>query len=137
MGKNGMIIWNVLLSVLLAWLLFQQFSGGAGKSLIAKKKVAASGGSFRMAYFEMDSVAANFELVKELKAEMLHIYRSRSPLQLGKLAHDVRAVAPRPDAALGCTVRTYLSLHQPLSPKLQPHPSPACSYAVEATHCVQ
>jgi outer membrane protein len=71
MGKNGMIIWNVLLSVLLAWLLFQQFSGGAGKSLIAKKKVTASGGPFRMAYFEMDSVAANFELVKELKTEML------------------------------------------------------------------
>ncbi|NDF98652.1 MAG: OmpH family outer membrane protein [Chitinophagia bacterium] len=71
MGKNGMIVWNVLLSVLLAWLLFQQLSGGAGKSLTSKKRVAASGGSFRMAYFEMDSVAANFELVKELKAEML------------------------------------------------------------------
>ena len=71
MGKNGMIVWNVLLSVLLAWLLFQQLSGGAGKSLTSKKRVAPSGGPFRMAHFEMDSVAANFELVKELKAEML------------------------------------------------------------------
>ncbi|NBY24909.1 MAG: OmpH family outer membrane protein [Chitinophagaceae bacterium] len=67
--KKGMIIWNVVLSVLSAYFLFQFVSGGAAKTL--SKAKATPAGPFKMAYFEMDSVEANFELVKELKDELL------------------------------------------------------------------
>jgi outer membrane protein len=71
--KNGMLIWNVILSLVVGFLLIMQFGnkknnapGGknnASDSLIANKQ-------FRIAYFEMDSVAANFDLVRELKTEL-------------------------------------------------------------------
>lgn len=67
--KKGMIIWNVVLTILSVYFLYQFLSGGAAKSLASAK--AASAGPFKMAYFEMDSVEANFELVKELKAELM------------------------------------------------------------------
>ena len=67
--KKGMIIWNVVLSVLTAYFLFQFVTGGAAKTL--SKAKATPAGPFKMAYFEMDSVQANFELVKELKDELL------------------------------------------------------------------
>jgi outer membrane protein len=66
--KKGFIIWNVALTLVAAVLLYLHFSGGSQPQSSAKKNEPA--GPFRMAYFEMDSVAANFELVKELKAEM-------------------------------------------------------------------
>lgn len=66
--KKGMIIWNVALTILAAFLLYQYTCGGSCKTVSSAK--AAPSGPFKMAYFEMDSVAANFELVKELKAEM-------------------------------------------------------------------
>jgi outer membrane protein len=71
MQNKGMLIWNVLLTLLCGWLAFLQFSGGTGSFTGRKSASALPTGPFRMAYFEMDSVAANFELVKELKAEML------------------------------------------------------------------
>ncbi len=64
-----MIIWNVVLSVLSVYFLFQFVTGGAAKTL--SKAKATPAGPFKMAYFEMDSVEANFELVKELKDELL------------------------------------------------------------------
>lgn len=71
--KNGMLIWNVLLSLVAGFLLFKQF-GPAGKGAGSGKKQAGdtlqSDGRFRMAYFEMDSVAASFDLVKEVKTEL-------------------------------------------------------------------
>lgn len=67
--KKGMIIWNVVLTILSVYFLYQFLSGGAVKTLARAK--AAPAGPFKMAYFEMDSVEANFELVKELKAELM------------------------------------------------------------------
>jgi outer membrane protein len=67
--KKGMIIWNVVLTILSAYFLFQFLSGGASKTF--SKTKTAPAGPFKMAYFEMDSVEANFELVKELKEELL------------------------------------------------------------------
>jgi outer membrane protein len=71
MEKNGLIVWNVLLTILVVWLLSQQLGTKNGSSVKGKTGTAAAAGPFKMAYFEMDSVAANFELVKELKTEML------------------------------------------------------------------
>ncbi len=71
--KNGIFIWNVILSLVVGVLLILQFGS---------KKTGKSGGKnggsdtstanrqFRMAYFEMDSVASNFDLVKDLKTQL-------------------------------------------------------------------
>ena len=72
--KNGLIIWNVVLSLVAGYLLFIHFSSGkksttaAGK--IADKDATDTSRQFRIAYFEMDSLAANFDMVKEVKTEL-------------------------------------------------------------------
>ena len=72
--KNGLIIWNVVLTLVAGYLLFTQFGSGkknsglGGKS--SGKDTAYANKQFRIAYFEMDSVAANFEMVKEVKTEL-------------------------------------------------------------------
>ena len=72
--KNGLLIWNVILSLGLGFLLIMQFGSKKGKASGVKKSGAdssvAANQQFRMAYFEMDSVAANFDMVKELKTEL-------------------------------------------------------------------
>lgn len=71
--KKGLIIWNVLLSLVVGYLIFSKFSNTSGKNHGKKEMTGDSVRNdhrFRMAYFEMDSVAANFELVKEVKAEL-------------------------------------------------------------------
>jgi len=71
--RNGLIIWNVVLTLVIGFLLFKQFGTGSknGKSTTkADTKAVTDDGQFRMAYFEMDSIAANFEMVKEIKAEL-------------------------------------------------------------------
>jgi outer membrane protein len=70
--KNGLLIWNVILSIVAALLLFFQF--GPKKSNRNNDKVSPKDSTaehqFRMAYFEIDSVEANFNLVKDVKAEI-------------------------------------------------------------------
>lgn len=71
--RNGFIIWNVLLTLLAGYLLYSHFSSKKPKSKnegISADKKAGNNHDFKMAYFEMDSVATNFELVKEVKAEL-------------------------------------------------------------------
>ena len=68
-----MLIWNVLLSLVAGLLLFMQFGSKKGKTSVINKTgsdTSVANRQFRMAYFEMDSVAAHFELVKEMQAEM-------------------------------------------------------------------
>jgi outer membrane protein len=71
--KNGLIIWNVLLSLIAVFLVVEYFNSrkanvSAGRKINADSVAPAN--QFRMAYFEMDSVAANFILVKDLKSEL-------------------------------------------------------------------
>lgn len=71
--KNGLFIWNVLLSLVAGFLLIMHFSSGKGKKEGMKKSGSdstMSNGQFKIAYFEMDSVAANFDMVKEVKDEL-------------------------------------------------------------------
>jgi outer membrane protein len=70
--KNGLLIWNVVLTLVVAYLLISHFSnknGGSGKG--------GNGGTdttmhkdFRIGYFEMDSVEANLSMVKDVKSEL-------------------------------------------------------------------
>lgn len=70
---RGLLIWNILLTLVAGYLLVMQFGSGGKKSGKGSGNDADSlnnSGQFRMAYFEMDSVASNFDLVKEVKAEL-------------------------------------------------------------------
>lgn len=66
------MIWNVILSLVAGLLLFLQFGPKKNKANNDKPvKVDSSvNGQFRIAYFEMDSVEANFNVVKDVKAEI-------------------------------------------------------------------
>jgi outer membrane protein len=70
---RGLLIWNVVLTLAAGFLLVKQF-GPAGNKQGTRKNSGSdslkSDGQFRMAYFEMDSVAANFDMVKEVKTEL-------------------------------------------------------------------
>jgi outer membrane protein len=71
--KNGLLIWNVVLTLIAGYLLVAHFSSRKGNASSAKTIAGDSTvpqGSFKMAYFEMDSVEANFSLVKDVKAEL-------------------------------------------------------------------
>ena len=71
--KNGLIIWNIILTLVVGFLLILQFGSKKGNESVTKKAGGDStmqSNQFRIAYFEMDSVAANFDLVKELKTEL-------------------------------------------------------------------
>lgn len=71
--KNGLLIWNAILTLVAGYLLISHFT--------SKKKETASGtinvakdtpqsNSFRIAYFEMDSVENNYQMVKDVQAEI-------------------------------------------------------------------
>jgi outer membrane protein len=64
--NRSFIIWNVLLTAGLLFIGVSYFSSG-GKARTLK---ASAPGTFSMAYFEMDSIETNFNLVKELKEEL-------------------------------------------------------------------
>jgi outer membrane protein len=70
--KNGLLIWNVVLTVVVGYLLFSQVNKKISKSVAARHDANDSSGrsSFRIAYFEMDSLESNFEMVKDVKAEI-------------------------------------------------------------------
>ena len=70
--KNGLLIWNALLTLGIGYLLFAQFGGKKPVNSTTTGKDTAGGekAAFKIAYFEMDSLASSFDMVKELKAEM-------------------------------------------------------------------
>ncbi|HEX5654912.1 MAG TPA: OmpH family outer membrane protein [Chitinophagaceae bacterium] len=71
--KNGLLIWNVLLTVVAGYLLILHFRPGkthASPSQQVHNDTFSVNKDFRIAYFEMDSVEANFEMVKDVKAEL-------------------------------------------------------------------
>jgi len=69
--KNGILIWNVVLTLVAGYLLYSHFGSKKANSSYTVAGSNKSGNTeFKMAYFEMDSVATNFELVKEVKNEL-------------------------------------------------------------------
>lgn len=72
--KNGLLIWNVVLTLATGFLLVKQFGGTSGTKAGSSKQASDDStgfqGPFRIAYFEMDSIAANFGLVKDLRKEL-------------------------------------------------------------------
>lgn len=69
--KKGILIWNVVLTLVAGYLLYAHFTSKKSNSSYTEAGSNKSGNTeFKMAYFDMDSVAANFELVKEVKNEL-------------------------------------------------------------------
>jgi len=70
--KNGIVIWNVLLTLLGGYLLFAQFNkkGGASSGTKQTGDSLSQHTPFRIAYFEMDSIEAHFDMVKDVKSEI-------------------------------------------------------------------
>ena len=71
--KNGLLIWNVVLTLLVGFLLVKELGSGKTKKIDTTKTSADTlnaNKQFRIAYFEMDSIASNFDLVKQLKIEL-------------------------------------------------------------------
>jgi outer membrane protein len=71
--KNGLLVWNILLTVVAGYLLVVHFNkkGAVSKNSISFSKDSLSVHKpFRIAYFEMDSVQNNTSLVKDVQAEI-------------------------------------------------------------------
>lgn len=71
--KNGLLVWNVILTLVAGYLLFAQFNKKGNGKMAAKNAAKDSlsiNKPFRIAYFEMDSVQANTQLVKEVQGEI-------------------------------------------------------------------
>jgi outer membrane protein len=72
--KNGLLVWNVLLTVIAGYLLFSQFNKKSSGKVRAERGThhdsSAAAQSFRIAYFEMDSVQAHTLMVKDVQAEI-------------------------------------------------------------------
>jgi outer membrane protein len=70
--KNVLLILNIVLLAAVAYLFYLQFGGktknGGGTKITADSIPATS--LFRMAYFEMDSVDSNYEMIKDVRKEL-------------------------------------------------------------------
>lgn len=71
--KNGLLVWNIVLTAVAGYLLFAQFNrknATASNAVHPGKDSSTLPAPFRIAYFEMDSVENNFSMVKDIKAEI-------------------------------------------------------------------
>jgi len=74
--KNGLIILNVILLMAVGFLFYVHFDSAKNGAKLQNKTEqkdpidSLSQSSCRIAYFEMDSVAANFEKAKEMQGEL-------------------------------------------------------------------
>lgn len=69
--KNGNLIWNSILTILVGVLLFFQLKPSSKKNNVIAPKSDSSSTGFKIAYFEMDSVEANYDMVKDVKGEIV------------------------------------------------------------------
>jgi outer membrane protein len=93
--KGGLVVLNIILLLAVGVLFYLQFSSKevhtttttadkAQKSNPNPTEAVASGNGCKIAYFEMDSVAANFQKAKEMKVE-LEKKEDRINEQMGRL----------------------------------------------------
>ena len=70
--KNGLLVWNVLLTIAAGYLLITHFTKKKDSPIARdwKQDSLSVSRPFRLAYFEMDSVQANAYMVKDVQAEI-------------------------------------------------------------------
>lgn len=72
--KKGLLVWNIILSLVAGFLLVAHFGSKKGTASGSKKTngdTSATAKQFRIAYFEMDSVAVKFHLAKDFQTEVM------------------------------------------------------------------
>jgi outer membrane protein len=88
--KNGLLVLNIILAVAVGYLLITHFTAGKSSRITSKASgndSIANSSPFRIAYFEMDSVESNYQMVKDVKAE-LSKKESEMSNQLDKLGQQ-------------------------------------------------
>jgi outer membrane protein len=70
--NKGLLVWNLVLTVAAGYLLFTRFSnnGNEPAGTTQFKRDSAFFSSFCIAYFEMDSVEANLDMISDVKDEI-------------------------------------------------------------------
>lgn len=71
--KNALLIWNIVLTLAAGYLFYSYYAGKKKNSSRIQAEIAKTvgpSGPFRIAYFEMDSIENNYDLVKDVKAEI-------------------------------------------------------------------
>ena len=69
--KNGILIFNIVLLILVGVLFYLHFAqGDKGVKSNTNANVSSNPGDFKIAYFEMDSIENSFAMVKDVKAEL-------------------------------------------------------------------
>lgn len=70
--KNGLLIFNVILLLLVGILFYLHFSGKESSPVkfAVKGTSTVAADDFKIAYFEMDSLEASFQMVKDVKSEL-------------------------------------------------------------------
>lgn len=69
--KNGILIFNIILLILVGVLFYLHFAQGEkGIKSNTNASVSSNPGDFKIAYFEMDSIENSFAMVKDVKAEL-------------------------------------------------------------------
>jgi outer membrane protein len=71
--KNGLLIWNIALSLVAGYLIYAHFATSKKKEPEAKadpKQMVSDPGPFRIAYFEMDSIASGLYIVRDFRRKM-------------------------------------------------------------------
>lgn len=89
--KNGMLIWNIVLSAIAALLLFLYF-GGNKKSTVTKTSssdTSRTENPTRIAYIDMDSVQENYKYAKDFLDEIKRVENANN-LELEKLGEDLK-----------------------------------------------
>jgi outer membrane protein len=88
--KQGLLIWNVILTLVAGYLLISQFkstkNGTAGPRAASGDSTATSK-DFRIAYFDMDSIEANYDRVKDVKSELNKMEESIN-VEMDKLGRE-------------------------------------------------
>jgi outer membrane protein len=71
--KNGILILNAVLLVLVGVLFYLHFSSNSNKTTVKKSDTKTAQNTtpdFKIAYFEMDSLESSFAMVKDVKSEL-------------------------------------------------------------------
>lgn len=90
--KNGLVVINAVLLIAVAWLVYKQIGSRKDQRAVtsaATHDTSTAPGPFRIAYFEMDSVEANYEMVKDVKAELSKKQDAMNS-ELNKMDHGYR-----------------------------------------------
>jgi outer membrane protein len=70
--KNGLLVWNVVLTIIAGYLLFIHFSKKSNTVIPVRSsnENLQLASPFRIAYFEVDSVENNLDMAKDIRAEI-------------------------------------------------------------------